>query len=60
MKKTKKTRTDIAMEFMAANPKATPYAAAKHAGIEPSVIYRALAARARPRCECCGQPIPQK
>lgn len=53
----KKSRTDIALAYLAEHPDATPYAAAKFAGIEPSVIYRAMAARSRPRCPCCGQLI---
>jgi len=56
----KKSRTDIALEFMANNPKASAYEAAKFAGIAHSVIYRAIAARNRPRCPHCGQPMPGK
>ena len=59
MKKTK-SRTDIALDYMAKHPEATPYAAAKFAGIEPSVIYRAIQARNRPRCPHCGQMMPLK
>lgn len=56
----KKSRTDIALAYLAEHPDATPYAAAKFAGIEPSVIYRAMAARSRPRCPHCGQMMPLK
>lgn len=56
-RKPRKTRTQIALDYLTANPKATPCAAAAHAGVAPSVIYRAIAARARPRCPTCGQPI---
>ena len=59
MKKTK-SHTDIALDYMAKHPEATPYAAAKFAGIEPSVIYRAIQARNRPRCPHCGQMMPLK
>lgn len=36
----------------------TPYAAAQQCGISTSAVYRALARRERPKCQCCGRPLP--
>lgn len=35
----------------------TPYAAAQQAGVDVSAVYRALARRERPKCQCCGRPL---
>lgn len=53
-----KSKTEAALSYMARNPKATVYEAAKVIGVSNSVLYRAVAARNRPRCKCCGQYLP--
>ena len=53
-----KSRTEAALAYLSRNPKATVYEAAKVIGISNSVLYRAVAARSRPRCKCCGQLLP--
>lgn len=54
------SKTKAALAFLARNPKATAYEAAKAIGISNSVVYRAIAARDRPRCKTCGQLLPKK
>ncbi|MBM2886754.1 hypothetical protein JFK97_20395 [Chromobacterium phragmitis] len=36
------------------------YAAAQKTGLAESTISRALDKLARPLCQCCGQPLPEK
>ena len=50
-----KSKTQQALDYLAAHPKATVYEAAKMIDVSASVIYRAKAARNRPRCAHCGQ-----
>ena len=52
---TVKTKTQQAIDYLTANPKATPYEAAKAIGLATSVLYRALNARNRERCPTCGR-----
>ena len=54
-----KSKTQKALDYMEANPTATVYEAAKMIDISASVIYRARAARNRPRCPSCGQYLPK-
>lgn len=50
------TKTDAALAMVDAG--ATPYAAAKEAGISTSAVYRALKRRAEvPLCPCCGRAL---
>ena len=49
-----KSKTQSALDYLAKNPKATPYQAAKIIGVATSVIYRAIKARSRKRCPECG------
>jgi hypothetical protein len=51
-------RTQAALRLLERDPNLTPFAAAKQAGVHVSAVYRALARRARPVCECCGQRLP--
>ena len=59
MNATEKSKTQKALDYMEANPTATVYEAAKMIDISASVIYRAKAARNRPRCAHCGQYLPK-
>lgn len=59
MNATEKSKTQKALDYMEANPTATVYEAAKAIDISASVIYRARAARNRPRCPSCGQYLPK-
>lgn len=52
-----KSKTQRALDYLAAHPTATPCAAARAAGVAPSVVYRAIKARASPRCPTCGKPL---
>lgn len=49
-----KSKTQSAIDYMAKNPKATPYEAAKVVGLSSSVLYRAMKARSRKKCSMCG------
>ncbi len=54
-----KSKTQQALDYLEKHPKATVYEAAKMIDISASVIYRARAARNRPRCPSCGQHLPK-
>lgn len=56
-KKRTHTKTQVALDYLDQNPRATPYAAARAAGVAPSVVYRAIALRQRPLCPCCGRAM---
>jgi hypothetical protein len=51
-------RTQAALRLLERDPNLSPFAAAKQAGVHVSAVYRALARRVRPVCECCGQRLP--
>ena len=54
------TKTQRALAYLAAHPGATPYAAAKAAGLTVSAVYRAIAAReGREVCPTCGTLLPR-
>ena len=54
----KTTKTKKALDFLAAHPGKTVYAAAKHIGVSASTLYRALAARkGKVVCPTCGHTI---
>ena len=59
MNATEKSKTQQALDYLEKHPKATVYEAAKMIDISASVIYRARAARNRPRCVHCGQYLPK-
>lgn len=50
------SKTQRALDYLAAHPEATPCAAARAADVAPSVVYRAIKARSVPRCPFCGRP----
>ena len=54
-----KSKTQRALDYLLSHPNATVYEAAKMIDISASVIYRAKAARNRPRCAHCGQYLPK-
>ena len=54
-----KSKTQQALDYLEKHPNATVYEAAKMIDISASVIYRAKAARNRPRCAHCGQYLPK-
>jgi len=54
-----KSKTQKALDYLAAHPKATVYEAAKEVEVSASVVYRAKAARNRPRCATCNQFLPK-
>ena len=54
-----KSKTQQALDYLAAHPKATVYEAAKEVEVSASVVYRAKAARIRPRCATCNQFLPK-
>lgn len=54
-----KSKTQQALDYLEKHPKSTVYEAAKMIDISASVIYRARAARNRPRCPTCGQYLPK-
>lgn len=54
-----KSKTQQALDYLDKHPKSTVYEAAKMIDISASVIYRARAARNRPRCPSCGQHLPK-
>ena len=56
---TEKSKTQQALDYLEKHPKSTVYEAAKMIDISASVIYRARAARNRPRCPSCGQYLPK-
>ena len=56
---TEKSKTQQALNYLEKHPKSTVYEAAKMIDISASVIYRARAARNRPRCPSCGQYLPK-
>lgn len=52
------SKTALALAAMANDPKLTPNAAAKRAGINASAVYRALKRREeRGVCSCCGRAL---
>lgn len=54
------TKIAKALEFLRTNKKATPYAAAMHAGISPTAVYKRLkvdAAKKDGICPCCGKSL---
>ena len=51
------SKTQRALNWIAAQPGRSAYSAAMHIGISPSVISRALANQKRPRCPTCGHVI---
>lgn len=57
----KQSVSQQALEWMKANPDATPYAAAKKFGLSPNTIYTAITRMKQrgeiPVCKCCGQVI---
>jgi len=56
---TKPSKVSKALAFLQANPGATAYAAAKHAGCSPATVYvriRADNAKASGVCVVCGKP----
>lgn len=59
MNATEKSKTQQALDYLEKHPKATVYEAAKMIDISASVIYRAKAARNRPRCPSCGHYLPR-
>ena len=54
-----KSKTQQALDYLDKHPNATVYEAAKETDVSASVIYRAKAARNRPRCPSCGQYLPK-
>lgn len=53
-------RTRKALQWLAEDPKRTPHAAAKQFALAPPTVYRAVAALKKPRCQCCGQVLPNR
>lgn len=54
------TKIATALEYLKAHKSATPYAAAIHAGISPTAVYRRLkldAAKKDGICPCCGKSL---
>lgn len=55
----KQSRTQKAIELLAANPALSPHAAAQQAGVHVSAVYRQLERNAkRGCCAACGQLLP--
>lgn len=53
------SKTQQALDWLAANPDRTPYAAAKQFNLAPSTLTRALKTReGREICPTCGQLLP--
>ena len=53
------SKTQQALDWLAANPDRTPYAAAKQFDLAPSTLSRALKTReGRTTCPTCGQLLP--
>ena len=53
------SRIDEAIEYMLIKA-CTPYKAAKHIGIDPSALYKAIAVRNKQvKCDHCGSVIRQ-
>lgn len=50
------SRTQQALVWLKLND-ATPYAAAREFGLDPSAVYRALKRADAKRCPCCGQTV---
>lgn len=58
--KRKTTKVAKALAYMAAHPTATAYAAAQHANMVPTALYKRLKAdeaKAKGVCPCCGRPL---
>lgn len=54
------SKTQQALDWLAANPERTPYAAAKLFDLAQSTLSRALKTRAgRATCPTCGQLLPK-
>lgn len=54
------SKTQQAIDWLAANPDRTPYAAAKQFDLAPSTLTRALKTReGRDTCPACGQLLPK-
>lgn len=58
------SKTQQAIDLMAANPDMTAYRAAKEVGVSLSAVYTTIGRKRkqadRQRCECCGQLLPVK
>ena len=50
------SRTQQALHWMKETG-GSPYAAAKHFGIDASAVYRGMKRAAKTRCPCCGQTL---
>lgn len=64
MKTVKRRHSKVAraLAYLAANPGATPYAAAKAVGMPSPALYtklKTMAAQADGVCACCGQSLPK-
>jgi hypothetical protein len=53
----KNTKTQAALDLMAANPSMTPYAAAKAVGIKTSTMYVGMARAEKRKCPTCGTKV---
>jgi hypothetical protein len=51
------SRTQAALDLLAAEPGLTPYAAAKRCNVHVSAVYRAQQRQQRPVCQCCGRAL---
>ena len=52
-----KSKVQLALDYMAKNPKASPCAAAKAVNLSPSVLYRAISRRSTAKCPMCGHAV---
>ena len=62
MKRKPVPKVQIALQYLAENPGATRYEAAKHAKLTPASLYKRLKlldAKEAGRCPHCGQDRPQ-
>ena len=55
----KKSKISLALAYLAAHPGSSAYAAARHAQLNPSALYKRLKlieAHEAGRCPTCGKP----
>ena len=55
----KKSKVSIALQYLKDHPEATPYAAAKHAKLAPTSLYRRMI-KDSGICPSCGKPLKEK